>query len=120
MRASELIESKITQKYVKVNSVINSIPSIILDIIEIALVNLLNVRIIDGQCHAVSVFFIKPAKCSFPSWIEFPASKRIKSERPNDAVSDSGQKTLNIRQFFIGLLKSDMMGFKQPQQSAFF
>lgn len=61
----------------------------------------------DSCPHSVIVYAIKPAKCSFPEWID----------RPNDEKLTSNEKSpLTIKQFFLALIKGEAMGFMQPKQ----
>lgn len=61
----------------------------------------------DSCPHSVIVYSIKPAKCSFPEWID----------RPNDDKLLSAEKPPpTIKQFFLALIKGEAMGFMQPKQ----
>lgn len=92
-------------------------------VIEIAIVDVLNLKLADNRIQTVPLFFIKPAKCSFPSWIDESATiikaGRTHAADAKDNIKNEGltltPSSLNIRQFLFALLKSDIMGFKQPK-----
>lgn len=60
-----------------------------------------------GSPHSVIVYSIKPAKCSFPEWIDRPI---------DDALMPSEKRPLTIKEFFLALIKGEAMGFMQPKQ----
>lgn len=77
---------------------------------EITIVDTLNANIKDRTIQ-VPVFHMQPAKYSS----NYAASNETINTNGNMGRERIAQNSLNIQQFFIALLKSEIMGFKQPK-----